>query len=171
MIEYKKMSLFDAPKESIIVHACNSQGVWGSGIAKPFKQNYPVSFEFYKDFCKIWNERRGTACGLADLGPFANSEDHWVGWIVTSHNYGPLKDSPELIKIHTTLALKELCKKIYTAHPAEDNPTIEVYSNKFNSGLFAVPWQDSELILNTVLTDFKRIKWIVCDPELYDYSV
>lgn len=170
MIEYKKMSLFDAPKESIIVHACNSQGVWGSGIAKPFKENYPVSYEFYKDFCLKWNDRRGTACGMADLGPFANSEDHWVGWIITSHNYGPLKDTPEVIKINTTLALQDICKKIYMAHPVEENPVIEVYSNKFNSGLFAVPWEDSELILKTILRDFKRIKWIVCDPELYDYS-
>jgi ADP-ribose 1''-phosphate phosphatase len=146
------MSLFDAPKESIIVHACNSQGVWGSGIAKPFKENYPVSFEFYNDFCQKWNDRRGTACGMA----------------VTSHNYGNLKDSVDLIKINTTLALTDLCKKIYLAHPKEDNPSIEVYSNKFNSGLFGVPWEDSGLILNTVLKDFKRINWIVCDPDLKD---
>lgn len=164
MISYKAISLFDAPKETIIVHACNSQGVWGSGIAKPFKENYPVSYEYYADFCRKWNDRRGTACGLADLGPFPQSENHWVGWLVTSHNYGPLKDSPELIKIHTTLALKEFCKKVYTAHPSETDPVIEVYSNKFNSGLFAVPWEDTELILNTVLKDFKRINWTVCEP-------
>lgn len=170
MISYKKISLFDAPTESVIIHACNSQGVWGSGIAKAFKEKYPESFKFYNGFCKVQNEERGTACGRADLSPFPVSEPHWVGWIVTSHNYGPLKDSPELIKINTTLALRELCQKLYLAHPKDSNPTIDVYSNKFNSGLFAVPWGDSELILNTVLRDFKRINWIVCDPELYDYS-
>lgn len=170
MISYKKISLFDAPTESVIIHACNSQGVWGSGIAKPFKEKYPYSYDDYHKFCLLANKERGTACGRANLSSFDNREPHWVGWIVTSHNYGDKKDSPELIKIQTTMALMELCKKIYLAHPKEDNPVIYVYSNKFNSGLFNVPWQDSELILNTVLKDFNRIHWVVCDPELYDYS-
>lgn len=164
MITNQNISLFDAPKESIIVHACNSQGVWGSGIAKPFKEKYPVSYEFYADFCKKWNDRRGTACGRADLSPFPQSEPHWVGWIVTSHNYGQLKDSPDVIKIYTTLALREFCTKVYQAYSADTTEEIYVYSNKFNSGLFAVPWEDTELILKTVLQDFKRINWVVCDP-------
>lgn len=165
MITYKKMSLFDAPNESVIIHACNSQGVWGSGIAKAFKEKYPHSYVDYNKFCLNANAERGTACGRASLSTFHDSEPHWVGWIVTSHNYASLKDSPELIKINTTLALQELCKKIYMGHPKDEHPTIDVYSNKFNSGLFNVPWEDSELILQTVLRDFKRINWVVCDPE------
>lgn len=165
MVTYKTMSLFDAPFDSVIVHACNSQGMWGSGIAKPFAQKYPYSYKQYRTFCANANQSRGTACGLADLSCAHPEEDHWVGWIVTSHNYGPLKDEPELIKIHTTLALREFCKKIYLAHNSEDYPIVEVYSNKFNSGLFAVPWADSELILKTVLKDFKRIQWIVCEQD------
>lgn len=165
MVSHKKMSLFDAPKDSIIVHACNSQGVWGSGIAKPFKEKYPHSFNDYNMFCATANRERGTATGRASLSSYHVDEPHWVGWIVTSHDYGPKKDSVEQIKINTTLALDELCKKIYLAHPKEEYPTIDVYSNKFNSGLFTVPWEDSELILTTVLKDFKRINWIICDPE------
>lgn len=164
MVIHKKMSLFDAPEDAIIIHACNSQGVWGSGIAKPFKENYPGSFVDYNRFCISWNKTRGTACGLADMATLHEDEKHWVGWIVTSHNYADLKDSPEVIKINTTLALQELCKKLYQAHSI-DKQNFEVYSNKFNSGLFNVPWEDSELILKTVLRDFKRITWIVCDPE------
>lgn len=163
MITYKKMSLFDAPKDAIIIHACNSQGMWGSGIAKPFAENYPKSYQDYKAFVEKCNQTRGTACGLADMSQAHITEPHWVGWIVTSHNYSTQKDPPELIKIHTTLALQDLCKALYRAHTKD--ATIDVYSNKFNSGLFAVPWADSELILNTILKDFKRINWIVCDPE------
>jgi ADP-ribose 1''-phosphate phosphatase len=166
MVIHKKMSLFDAPYDSIIVHACNSQGVWGSGIAKAFKEKYPESFKEYSFFCNMANKERGTATGRSDLSSFHVSEPHWVGWIVTSHNYGELKDSVEQIKINTTLALQEFCEKVYKAHPRDEYPLIEVYSNKFNSGLFAVPWSDSELILNTVLKDFKRINWIVCDPAV-----
>lgn len=166
MITHQNISLFDAPKEAVIVHACNSQGIWGSGIAKPFKEIYPNSFADYNNFCLVANRERGTACGRASLSSFHESEQHWVGWIVTSHDCGPKKDSPELIKIHTTMALMELCKKIYMAHSSEDFPTIDVYSNKFNSGLFGVPWGESELILKTILKDFKRINWVVCDPQV-----
>lgn len=166
MISYQQISLFDAPKESVIVHACNSQGVWGSGIAKPFKEIYPNSFADYNNFCLVANRERGTACGRASLSSFHESEQHWVGWIVTSHDYGPKKDSPELIKIHTTMALMELCKKIYMGHPKDEFEVINVYSNKFNSGLFGVPWAESELILKTILKDFKRINWVVCDPQV-----
>lgn len=165
-IIHRSMNLFDAPPESVIVHACNSQGMWGSGIAKRFNELYPDSYTEYQEFCSRWNQERGTACGLADLSQFYYTESHWVGWIVTSHNYGAaLRDSPELIKINTTLALREFCKKVYKAHPKEEYSEIPVYSNKFNSGLFNVPWEDSELILNTVLRDFSRITWYVCDPR------
>ena len=166
MITNKKMSLFDAPKDAPIVHACNSQGVWQSGIAKAFKDNYPYSYKDYNNFCKRANQERGSACGRGAFSTFHESEKHWVGWLITSHNYGDLKDSPELIKINTTMALIEVCKLIYMAHPDEDFPSIDVYSNKFNSGLFGVPWADSELILKTILKDFRRINWIICDPEV-----
>lgn len=166
-VTYKNVSLFDAPRDSIIVHACNSQGMWGSGIAKPFKEKYPYAYNDYRNFCSQYNDRRGTACGLGTLSTHHVDENHWVGWIVTSHNYGPLKDSPDLIKINTTLALKEFCQQVYALHPnyTANEHIINIYSNKFNSGLFAVPWEDSELILNTVLRDFNRINWTVCDPE------
>lgn len=165
MINHKNMSLFSAPKETVIVHACNSQGVWGSGIAKPFKEQYPQSYLDYNRFVAAANEQRGTATGLGSLSDFHVAEPHWVGWIVTSHDYGPKKDSPEQIKINTTLALRDLCRKIYLSHPGDTYPIIEVYSNKFNSGLFNVPWEDSQLILQTVLQDFARIAWTVCTTE------
>lgn len=162
MVTYQKMSLFDAPHGSIIVHACNSQGVWGSGIAKPFKEKYPKSFREYHEFCKMSNdEPRGSACGQAGLSSSYDGEPHTVGWLITSHNYGQLKDSPEVIKVYTTLALHNFCKLVVERNYLSTSK-IDVYSNKFNSGLFSVPWEDTELILNTVLKSFPKINWIVC---------
>jgi len=165
MVTKSQISLFDAPKDSIIIHACNSQGMWGSGIAKEFNERYPESYKEYQMFCKELNYSRKTACGRGRLSFAHVSEPHWVGWIVTSHNYGSLKDNRENIKINTTLALVDICEAIYKAHPKDTWPQVDVYSNKFNSGLFDVPWNESELILTTVLRDFKRINWIVCSPE------
>jgi ADP-ribose 1''-phosphate phosphatase len=161
MIVTKQMSLFDAPENAIIIHACNSQGMWGSGIAKPFAEKYPKSYDWYKGFCKELNAKRGTACGRAELMKFYD-ESHYVGYVITSHDYGPRKDSPEQIKVNTTIALQVLCERICGLFDQYSHPTVDVYSNKFNSGLFAVPWEDSELILKTVLKDFPRINWIVC---------
>lgn len=166
MIQYKKMSLFEAPEASIIIHACNSQGVWGRGIAAEFKKLYPHSYLDYKKFCERYNEERESACGLGSLSQFHIEEKCWVGWIVTSHNYGSKVDPVEQIKINTTLALDDLCKKLTFAHPKSDFDEYSVYSNKFNSGLFNVPWEESELILKTVLKNYKRINWIICDPDM-----
>lgn len=170
MITHKKMSLFDAPEGEIIVHACNSMGMWGSGIAKPFADNYKKSYKAYQRFCEYHNDYSGSACGLGQLSTNPIGEKHYVGYIVTSHEYGPRKDPPELIKIHTALALDSFCKSVYnflSLNRGEDGEMtkVNVYSNKFNSGLFAVPWEDSELILKTVLKRYKNINWIVCDPE------
>lgn len=164
-ITYQKISLFDAPQYSIIVHACNSQGVWGSGIAKPFKEKYPNAFEDYRAFCMGHNAMHGSAVGYGSF-TYAFDKPHTVGYIITSHDYADQKDSPELIKAQTTLALKDLMHKIETDESWYKDEEIVIYSNKFNSGLFNVPWADSALILETVIKQHPRIKWVVCDPEM-----
>lgn len=144
------MSLFDAPEGSVLVHACNMQGVWGSGIAVEFKKRFPNAFHQYKNAC--------TQTGLGRVLFKEQSESHRVGILITSENYGKLKDSKEQIKINTTLALNDLC----TDYPFG----LETfYSNKFNSGLFGVPWEETELILKTILKRHPNIAWIVCDPN------
>src|SRR5579859_6977248 len=52
VIEYRKGSLFEAPKGSYLVHACNTQGVWGSGIAVEFKKRFPGAFAHYNRHCQ-----------------------------------------------------------------------------------------------------------------------
>lgn len=156
-IIYKKMSLFDSPLNSIIIHGCNAQGVWGSGIAKEFKIRYPKQFESYKEHCD----------GGAIPGNYGicSGKDHNIGWIITSENYGSKKDSVEQIKINTTIALLGILDEI-TIFGSLYGPHSAIYSNKFNSGLFAVPWEDTELILETVLKRYPGINWVVCDPDL-----
>ena len=43
----KEMNLFDAPWDALLIHACNTQGVWGSGIAAQLKKAYPDAFMQY----------------------------------------------------------------------------------------------------------------------------
>lgn len=39
------MNLFDVLHGSILVHACNAQGVMGRGIAKEMKEKFPKNYE------------------------------------------------------------------------------------------------------------------------------
>lgn len=147
-IIYKKGNLFEAPKEVLLVHACNAQGVWGGykGIAGQFKDRFPRSFEEYKAFCHSYP---------ITVGKAGVSVNRRVGWLITSHGYGRYRDSPEEIINQTCDAIYDLfrhCARlgIYT-----------ICSPKLNSGLFKVPWSDTEKIIEYCLEQHKKFTWTV----------
>ncbi|KAK2801276.1 ADP-ribose 1''-phosphate phosphatase [Onygenales sp. PD_10] len=41
----------DAPEGAVLIHACNCQGSWGSGIAEVFKRRYPAAYLIYHAHC------------------------------------------------------------------------------------------------------------------------
>lgn len=147
MLVYKKGSLFDAPKGSILVHACNAQGVWGSGIAKEFKERFPKSFEEYNRFCDILEPKYANGRGFI----CSKENSYNVGCLITSENYGSLVDSPDIILYNTASALEDLFI---------NNNFKEYHSNKFNSGLFNVPWEDTEALLKKLCDNWK-IDWYI----------
>ncbi|KAF8901267.1 hypothetical protein CPB85DRAFT_1324277 [Mucidula mucida] len=47
-IAHVKADLFTTPPlGSILIHACNSVGSWGAGIAVGFRENFPDAFVVY----------------------------------------------------------------------------------------------------------------------------
>jgi ADP-ribose 1''-phosphate phosphatase len=138
-IIYKKSSLFDAPKGSILVQAVNSKGVWGAGIAKEFKKHFPESFKFYKELCK---EEGPNLVGTVIECP--KEKDYQVCNLVISEGYGKFKDPKEMILFNTRTAVKFLL---------EYNPNSDINSNKFNSGLFNVPWHETEKIILDIMKE------------------
>lgn len=141
-IKYIKGSLFDAPSDCTLVHACNAQGVWGSGIAKEFKERYPEIYKMYHSHC-IANKECNSILGTAFI-------TQSVGCLITSSNYGNNVDKPSEIIINTTLALNNLSKRYNKKYA----------SNKFNSGLFNIPWEETEKILAYFVKRYK-IDWSV----------
>jgi len=137
-IVYKKGSLFDAPPGSILVHAVSTRSVWGSGIAKQFKAKFPESFKIYKEFCQ---EEGAKLLGVVIYCPEENG--YYVYNLVTSIDYGDKKDSPEQILEQTRSALRFLLEE--TSWP--------IHSCKFNSGLFGVPWEETEKVLIKVMEE------------------
>jgi ADP-ribose 1''-phosphate phosphatase len=146
---YKKMDLFDAPKGSVLVHAGNAQGVWGSGIAAEFHKRFPKAFESYNNECF-----KNSMIGDYDC---TEENDYIVATIITSENYGGKVDNPEEILVNTTLALDSLCRILNV-----DDLNGRIYSNKFNSGLFNVPWEKTEAILKVFVKRYD-LNWTVCE--------
>ncbi len=140
-VVHKVGSLFDAPKGSLLIHAVSTKSVWGSGIAKQFKPLFPASFEFYTEMCKQEGERL--------LGKFIEcppENNYTVLNLVTSLDYGAKKDSKSQILANTRKSL-ELFFDIHKTVGMHG----ELHSCKFNSGLFGVPWQDTEKVLLDVM--------------------
>lgn len=160
MIHYQKASLFDAPEGSLIVHAVNCRGVWGSGIAKEFKARYPNSYQVYKAHCDMISQN-----DLIGVGYFSLDFKHNIGCLFTSIDYGKNVDNPVDILKNTESAVYQLLEQ------ARDNEIEIVYSNKFNSGLFNVPWEETEAVLKKALELFPEIEWVVMDPELNELDI
>lgn len=148
-IHYKKMSLFDAPKGSILVHACNAQGVWGSGIAKEFKSKFPESFKEYNKYCK--DNPPYYSSGTTLITKEENGYN--VGCLITSSDFGDKLQAEQTILINTRHALDNLNSKYKNSI---------FYSNKFNSGYFKVPWEHTEKLIKEFCKKHNKT-WIVCE--------
>jgi len=94
--------LFDAPLGSILVHACNTVGSWGGGIALAFRAKYPQAYEQYKSHC----DAHGTA--LAGTCLLIPGDQHDIACLFTSRGYGRRKDPPDEILIATRSAVRDL---------------------------------------------------------------
>lgn len=148
MITYKKMSLFDAPLGSVLVHAVNCRGQFRSGIAAEFKAKFPQVYELYLGRCLYGPSPIGT-CLLGS----APRPEYLVANLFTSVEESANKDPEETILVNTVLALNDLLKSCRYE---------TFYSCKFNSGHFGVPWEKTESIIK-ILTERYNVDWVVCE--------
>jgi len=105
-LSYTKGDLFSAPPNSILVHACNTVGTWGAGIALAFREKYPGHFRRYKAYCN--NHNPDDLIGTCLLIP---GEQHDIACLFTSRGYGRRKDQPDEILAATRTALQDLVNK------------------------------------------------------------
>lgn len=151
MIKYHKLDLFDAPEDSVLVHAVNAEGVWGSGIALEFAKRHPKIEKSYKNYCALYKEK---LVGQAVLTVDTNRR---VFNLFTSSKISANRDSEEIILLNTILSVNDLLKQV--------DGRFDIYSNKFNSGVFGVPWEKTERIIE-ILSERYGVTWNVCDPSL-----
>lgn len=133
MVSIIRDNLFNAPNDSIIIHACNTKGVWGSGIAKEFANRFPKEKDIYTNHCKNFGKSLVGTCLLIP------SETYTIGCLFTSKGYGSFVDKPEDILKATEKAIIDLIRQ------NKDNKSMNMC--KINSGLFNVPWEETQKVL------------------------
>ncbi|KAF2451305.1 hypothetical protein P171DRAFT_425822 [Karstenula rhodostoma CBS 690.94] len=151
--------LFAAPDDTVLVHACNTQGSWGAGIAKEFRKRYPEAFRLYEEHCLLTHHPRknpvstGTCLVIPPIETKRGARRHWIACLFTSAKYGGNKDSKDTILANTAPAFKHLLVQLNNhARVRSIGPAIqEVRMCQINSGLFSVKWDHTKAVLEAVL--------------------
>ncbi|KAL5116501.1 ADP-ribose 1''-phosphate phosphatase [Pleosporales sp. CAS-2024a] len=135
----------DAPENCLLIHACNTQGHWGAGIAKAFKLRYPKAYTAHHEFCaKEHSKANPVPTGSAQLlAPVDAGAQHWLGCLFTSAKYGKAKDQPDVIVKNTGSSMGMLLELVRMG----GSEISEVRMCKINSGKFGVPWAQTEKVL------------------------
>lgn len=164
-IMYHRGDMFaHVPPGTVLVHACNTQGHWGAGIAKAFKQQYPQAYADHNKFCtKDHTKSNAVATGTAQLlAPRDGDKQHWIGCVFTSAKYGKGKDKPDQIVRNTANSMPMLLELISQV----DDKVTEIRMCKINSGKFGVPWEKTEEVLRGIeMKSHWRTKVEVWEPE------
>lgn len=156
-IIYTNDNIFESEPYSVIAHACNCKGSWGAGIARQMRENYPIHYQEYKDFCSN-NSEDGILGGSLLIGCNVNNteipKNHWIACLFTDLTYG--SKNPTEAKINSILnatkqSIMNLLCQINDAK--EENSIIkDIHIPKINSGYFGVPWNRTEQVLKDINT-------------------
>lgn len=142
--------IFAAPDHTVLIHACNTKGEWGAGIAVAFKTDYPSAYNAYREHClySATTDQTGT-CLLIAPCETGTGPKHWIACLFTSAEYGRKKDGPDEILKNTELAVRDLLLKLKQAKENGENVG-SLRMCKINSGKFAVQWERTEGVLEEV---------------------
>ncbi|KAF6230381.1 hypothetical protein HO133_004723 [Letharia lupina] len=154
--------IFSAPPNSILIHACNARGAWGSGVAVAFKQKYPYAFRQHQAYClssptgsKLSvKQHQASLVGTALLIPpptatnqrQASKTPHYIACLFTSLDYGKRVSPPEEIVENTRKALENLAKQVAEMRAAGEEVG-KCCPVRINSGRFGVEWQKTKAVL------------------------
>lgn len=182
----KKVSLRELPPGSYLLHATNCIATWGAGIAAELAAIFPAACAEYKMFCNAakadaserWPPRSlaGQCLIIPPQEPdvAAGAPRVSIVCLFTSYGYGranpaqgkPGKDTAATILRQTRTALAELRRQLGELKAEEDarEEPVDIYSNRFNSGAFKVPWEQTEAAIKEKFKGWQGGKWIVLEP-------
>lgn len=144
-------------------------------------KQYPAAYRYYHNHCRVHREKPtrheitnlqaedkstisvrfplGTALVIPPQpGDKRNGhKQHWVVCLFTSRGFGGRVDSPDSIVNSTSAALQDLKRQLdeleECSRGSGEPLSGKLFSCRFNSGLFAVPWARSRELLEEVGLD------------------
>jgi ADP-ribose 1''-phosphate phosphatase len=168
-LTYHTGDIFAAPPHTLLIHACNTQGSWGAGIAAAFRQHYPQAFKRYRDYCLVSHKPStnpvptGTCLLIPPCETDPKKSKHWIGCLFTSAKYGKGKDKPAVILANTGPAMEDLLQQFMKAD-VEGREEAEVRMCRINSARFGVPWERTVAVLEGVEVEEAWVR----DIEVWD---
>lgn len=154
-------SLFEAltSKAPVLVHAVNTVGVWGAGIALEFKKRFPVAYKRYVEQCGTYDD----ASNVGNYGVMNTdiSNQTIIAWLFTAQYPGPQNDTKAVVAA-TSSAVSKLIKRA-NFKDAWPYP-YSFHSPRINAGLFAVPWEQTEAAIQKEIED-TPFDWYVWTPK------
>ena len=151
MIQIKDGDLFDV-KRGIIAHQVNCWGVMGSGVAKQFKERFPVSYEYYRQDC---NSVKSRADLLGqNINTYENDEAIITVSMFAQENYGYNNCFTDYS------AFRSCCKQLaydMKSYGKEDEIINMPY--KIGCGRGGGDWEKILHIIKDELNDFNVILW------------
>ena len=144
MIKYVKGNLFQADTD-IIAHQVNCMGVWGAGVAKQMKAQYPLAYEKYVDIVK-------RTLGIYLLGNCqivriaeSSIKPNTIANIFGQYNYGRDKRYTDYTAIERGL-------ERFHASAGITNKSIAI-PYKIGCGLGGGEWEKVKLLIEEIFSD------------------
>ena len=130
-----------------LVHSCNCNGTWGGGIAYQLALKYPDAERGYTEKCKRY------VVGLLGKSLLLRTKKDpnlIIGRLFTDA-FGGYDQNASLILKYTKKALQNFSSQL------EQDPKLldyQIIMPKINSGIFGVPWEQTEKLLEESTENF-----------------
>ncbi|KAL8287841.1 hypothetical protein RB597_000070 [Gaeumannomyces tritici] len=181
-LSHAHLAIADIPAGAVVVHAANGLGAWGSGVAAALRASFPAAYRVYADFCAAakvhpddrWPARDAVAGRCLLIPPQPGDVRRGgpavtIACVFTSFGYGrpdagtgkPGRDPAGVILDQTSQALADL--RLQLDEAAGTGEPVAVYSPRFNSGAFKVPWERTASLIVDRFDGWDG-SWVVFDP-------
>ncbi|KAI4086863.1 MAG: hypothetical protein LQ344_007226 [Seirophora lacunosa] len=175
LITEKTGDIFSAPANSVLIHACNTRGHWGRGVAAAFKRFSPAAYAHQHRHCtkppspstSLAAHQRSLVGTCLLIPPCADAPKRfWIACLFTSQGYGKKGvDAPDMILEATGKVVRDLGAQVeaYRTGEGKMGEMGGCWSVRINSGLFGVEWQRTRSVL-----EGGGVEMVVVRPEVED---
>lgn len=169
----------DHASTTFFLHATNCLGIWGAGIAKALREQFPSAFEDDRDSCRESSppgeypnkDELDSLVGTCHVIPpsvVSSRAPFSIVCLRTSRGYGRQSkgkaglDTKDLVLEQTQSALRDFRAQLEQLG-MERQKEIVVWSPRINSGSFLIPWERTEEIIEEVFDGWEG-RWYVMTP-------